>query len=122
MQQAALDRVKGPLTPQEMAHIETALRYYGRQLNRWELIVAQFMPYRTATQLSRLWGIHLKAKEAVAALTSGAGLGSYGMHQEELDFTEDDVGCMSWYLNLIVILYGRGELLSLKTPGLLFGW
>ncbi|BDA48318.1 hypothetical protein COCOBI_11-5790 [Coccomyxa sp. Obi] len=73
---AALDRVKGPLTPQEMAHIETALRYYGRQLNRWELIVAQFMPYRTATQLSRLWGIHMKAKEAVAALTTGTAPGS----------------------------------------------
>lgn len=84
--------MKGPLTPQEMAHIETALSYYGRQLNRWELIVAQFMPYRTATQLSRLWGIHLKAKEAAAALTGSAG--SNGTHRDRLHFIRDRGTCM----------------------------
>ena len=85
VQQAAMDRVKGPLTLQEKAHIETALRYYGRQLNRWELIAAQFMPYRTATQLSRLWGIHLKTKEAAAALIAASVPGQDGVHRDRLE-------------------------------------
>ncbi len=32
-----------------------------------ELIAAQFMPWRSATHLARLWSAHLKAKDPASA-------------------------------------------------------
>lgn len=56
--QEAHQRNIGPLLPHEIAVLEEQLRFYGRQPKRWELIVAQHMPYRTIPHLSKLWGAH----------------------------------------------------------------
>lgn len=37
------------------------------QAKRWELIAAQFMPYRSGTLLARLWSNRAKAKEEDSA-------------------------------------------------------
>ncbi len=55
--------IKGPLTALEKAQIQAGLRYLGKQAKRWDIIVAQYMPYRSATHLSRLWRAHLIGKE-----------------------------------------------------------
>eukprot|EP00887_Chlorella_sp_A99_P005507 scaffold1.g5507.t1 len=42
----AVAMVAGPLEPDEVAVLEAAMRYYGRQPHRWELICSAHLPHR----------------------------------------------------------------------------
>ena len=53
--QEANARNTGPLLEHEIKIIGEQLRFMGKQPRRWELIVNQHMPYRTVTNVSKMW-------------------------------------------------------------------
>ena len=44
--QDVVQAITGPLLPDEVALLEKALQYYGRQAWRWDIICRQHLPHR----------------------------------------------------------------------------
>lgn len=56
--QEANARNTGPLLEHEIKIIGEQLRFMGKQPRRWELIINQHMPYRTVTNVSKMWAAY----------------------------------------------------------------
>ena len=56
--QEANARNTGPLLEHEINIIGEQLRFMGKQPRRWELIINQHMPYRTVTNVSKMWAAY----------------------------------------------------------------
>jgi len=52
-----------PLTEAEIEVLKQAMKYYGRQPGKWDLICRENLPYRHPLVLSMLWSEYAKTNK-----------------------------------------------------------